>query len=382
MAVRADVLEPALYATTRLPVMKAETLPPVAYTSAEFYEREVERIFMKEWNFIGRADYIPNPGDYFTLEFVGVPLIVVRGEDGVIRAFSNSCRHRGTQIVAGEGQCKAFRCPYHSWVYGLDGSLRAAPEMQNTVNFDPTEYGLVAIKLGTWGGFLFVNFDPQSRSLLEYLGDLPDKLASYSMEDLVCVRRKAYDIACNWKLFVENAMEELHVATVHRKTIQKYAPTDIYVQEEPHGEYVMGYGKHEGSMALLAGATGFPRITTLRGRPAEGTYFPMMFPSTMLGCTIDTVWFLELRPHGPHRTTLVHGACFPRTTVARPDFHEVVKNYYKRWEKTTDEDVQASEWQHAGLKSPFSARGRFSYRETLVHVIDNWVLDRVLGPAA
>jgi hypothetical protein len=108
----------------------------------------------------------------------------------------------------------------------------------------------------------------------------------------------------------------------------------------------------------------------------------MIYPSTMLGCTVDTVWFLELRPQGPHRTTLVHGACFPRSTVARADFADVVKNYYKRWEKTTLEDLRASEWQHTGLRSPFSARGRFSYRETLVHVIDNWVLDRVLGPAA
>jgi phenylpropionate dioxygenase-like ring-hydroxylating dioxygenase large terminal subunit len=376
-----DVLDPARYASTRLPVMEAETLPPVAYTSEAFYAREVERIFMKEWNFIGRADYIPEPGRYFTLELVGVPLIVVRGEDGVIRAFANSCRHRGTRIVAGEGECKAFRCPYHSWVYGLDGALRSAPEMQQTVSFDPAQYGLVPVKLETWGGFLFVNFDPASPALATYLGDLPDKLASYAMDDLVCVRRKPYDLACNWKIFVENAMEELHVATVHRKTIQKYAPTDIYVQEEPHGEYVVGYGKHEGSMALLAGDAGFPRIATLRGRPAEGTYFPMIFPSTMLGCTIDTVWFLELRPQGPNRTTLVHGACFPRTTAARPDFHDVVKNYYKRWEKTTAEDVQASEWQQAGLSSPLSARGRFSYRETLVHVIDNWVLDRVLAPA-
>jgi len=382
MAVVRDVLDPAIYASTRLPVMEADTLPPVAYTSEEFYAREVETIFMKEWNFIGRADYIPKPGDYFTLEFVGVPLLVVRGEDGVVRAFANSCRHRGSRIVDGEGQCRAFRCPYHSWVYGLDGSLRTANEMQKTENFNAAEYGLVPIKLEIWGGFLFVNFDAHSRGLTDYLGDLPGKLESYSMDDLVCVRRKSYDIACNWKLFVENAMEELHVATVHRKTIQKYAPTEIYEQEVPGGEYVVGYGKHEGSMALLAGDAGFPRIATLTGRPAEGTYFPMIYPSTMLGCTIDTVWFLELRPQGPHRTTLVHGACFPRSTVARPDFDDVVKNYYKRWEKTTQEDVQASEWQHSGLRSPFSARGRFSYRETLVHVIDNWVLDRVLGASA
>src|SRR5436853_7633206 len=111
-------------------------------------------------------------------------------------------------------------------------------------------------------------------------------------------------------------MEELHVATVHRKTIQKYAPTNIYVQLEPHGQYVLSYGKHAGSMALLGGDKGFPSIATLQGDAAEGTYFPMVFPSTMFACTVDTVWFLELRPRGPHRTTLVRGACFPRATAA------------------------------------------------------------------
>jgi len=376
-----NVLDPTLYASTRRPVMEAETLPAVAYTSPEFFAREVERVFMREWNFMGRADQIPDPGDYFTVEYVGVPLVFVRDRAGAVRAFSNSCRHRGSAVVEGEGNCRAFACPYHGWVYGLDGKLLSASHMQQAVGFDPRDYPLVPVRLETWGGFLFVNFDEKSRSLAGYLGDLPAKLESYSMDDLVCVRRKAYDIQCNWKLFVENAMEELHVATVHRKTIQKYAPTEIYEQEEPHGEYVVGYGKHEGSMALLAGDIGFPRIATLKGRPAEGTYFPMIYPSTMLGCTIDTVWFLELRPQGPHRTTLVHGACFPRSTVERPDFEDVVKNYYKRWEKTTLEDVQASEWQHAGLRSPLSQRGRFSYRETLVHAIDNWVLDRVLAPA-
>ncbi|MBC7136577.1 MAG: Rieske (2Fe-2S) protein, partial [Oceanibaculum nanhaiense] len=142
-----DLFDPALYANVRKPLAEAETLPPWCYTSDRFYQREVERIFLKVWNFIGRADRIPNPGDYFTLEFTGIPLIIVRGDDGKVRAFANSCRHRGALIAMGEGRCRAFKCPYHSWAFGLDGQLLSAPSMEKTANFDPVEYGLIEVRL-------------------------------------------------------------------------------------------------------------------------------------------------------------------------------------------------------------------------------------------
>ena len=379
MGTAVDIFDPKAYAKVRLPAMEAETLPAWCYTSQDFYDREVDRIFMKVWNFIGRADRIPNAGDYFTLEFVGVPIIVVRDAMGELRAYSNSCRHRGTLLVEGEGTCKAFKCPYHSWVYSLEGRLLSAPEMHLTQNFDPSQYGLVPIRLETWDGFLFVNFDPDSNSLKDYLGDLPVKLDSYDFSQMVCVRRKEYELPCNWKVYVENAMEALHVPTVHRRTIQKQK-REINPPERPDGEYVILYTKHEGSRALLEGDTGFPRIETLVGRPAEGSYYPLLYPSTMFGCTIDCMWYLELRPQGPTRTTLIVGSCFPKKTAERPDFKEVVTRYYKRWDLSIPEDNAISELQQRGLQSPWGAPGRFSHLEPLVHTIGNWVLDHVVGP--
>jgi phenylpropionate dioxygenase-like ring-hydroxylating dioxygenase large terminal subunit len=374
-----NVLDPALYAGLRRPVMEAETLPPVAYTSEEFYAREVERIFMREWIFMGRADQIPNAGDYVTVEYVGVPVLIARDRAGTLRAFSNSCRHRGSAIADGEGNCRTFACPYHGWVYGLDGGLLSAPHMERAAGFDPRHYGLVPIRLETWGGFLFVNFNPDAPGLAEHLGDLPRKVESYRLDDMVVVRRKAFDMECNWKLFVENAMEELHIPTVHRKTIQQNTPMETHAPEEARGQYCALFSTHEGSMALLKGEEGFPPIPSRRGKAATGTYFVMLYPSTMLGVTSDCMWYLELRPLGPARTRLIHGACFPRSTVARDDFADVAARYFKRWDTTAQEDIDASERQQRGLRSPFSARGRFSHHEVLVHEIDNWVVDRVLG---
>ena len=375
------VLDPSLYASTRRPVMEAQTLPPVAYTSQAFFDREVERVFRREWNFLGRVDQIPNPGDYFTVEYVGVPLIVVRDRAGTVRAFSNSCRHRGSMVAEGEGHCRAFACPYHGWVYGLDGALLSASHMEQAVGFDPREYPLVPVRLETWAGFIFVNFSEDAPDLAEYLGDLPETLASYRLEDMVVVRRKSFELHSNWKLFAENAMEEMHIPTVHRKTIQQNTPMDTHHPEPARGQYCALFSTHEGSMALLKGDEGFPPISSRTGKAATGTYFVMLYPSTMLGVTSDCMWYLELRPRGPDQTVLIHGACFPKSTVARDDFANVAERYFKRWDATAQEDIAASDRQQIGLRSPFSRRGRFSHHEVLVHEIDNWVLDRVLGPA-
>jgi phenylpropionate dioxygenase-like ring-hydroxylating dioxygenase large terminal subunit len=254
--------------------------------------------------------------------------------------------------------------------------------MEQAAGFDPGRYGLVPIRLETWAGFIFVNFSARAPGLADYLGDLPEKLESYRLDDMVVVRRKAFDMACNWKLFVENAMEELHIPTVHLKTIQQNTPMETHAPEPAGGQYCALFSTHEGSMALLKGDQGFPTIPSRRGKAATGTYFVMVYPSTMLGVTSDCMWYLELRPLGPTSTRLIHGACFPTSTVARHDFTAVAARYFKRWDTTAGEDIAASERQQRGLQSPFSARGRFSHHEVLVHEIDNWVVDRVLAAPA
>jgi phenylpropionate dioxygenase-like ring-hydroxylating dioxygenase large terminal subunit len=376
-----NIFDPRLYEGVRKPLLKAETMPPFTYTSPEFYQREVERIWHKMWNFIGSADQIHNNGDYFTLNFAGVPLIVLRDQDGAVRAFANTCRHRGSELLEGSGTCKAIVCPYHSWTYELNGKLRGAPEMDKTSDFDKANYGLIPIAVDTWANFLFINFDKNPEPLMKQLGSLPGKLAPYKLENMSLARRKTYDMDCNWKLFVENAKESYHIATVHRATINKYASAKSagYWVEEATGDYVVTFAQHEGSMALLKGAAGFPIIETLHGRrEAGGTYAPLLYPSTYLACTIDCAWYLEMHPVGPNRTRMVHGALFPRDRLDRPDFEEIAKNYYHRWDVTVEEDILASVRQQRGLETPFAPAGRFSYREPLVHQIDNWILDHVI----
>ena len=376
-----NIFDPKHYEGVRKPLLEADTMPAFTYTSPEFYQREVERIWRKTWNFIGSADQIRNNGDYFTLNFAGMPIIVLRDHDGKIRAFANTCRHRGSELLEGKGNCKLIICPYHSWTYDLSGNLRGTPEMDKTLNFNKADYGLISIAIDTWGNFLFINFDKNPEPLKKHLGDLPEKLAPYRLENMALARRKSFQMDCNWKLFVENAKESYHIGTVHRATINQYASAKAagYWVEKATGDYVVTFAQHEGSMALLKGAKGFPTIESLEGRrEAGGTYAPLIYPSTYLACTIDCAWYLEMHPISANKTYMVHGALFPRDRLDRPDFEEVAKNYYHRWDVTIEEDILASVRQQRGLETPFAPSGRFSHREPLVHEIDNWILDRVI----
>ncbi len=375
-----DLFSPKHFEAVRRPLDEAETMPPWVYTSDEFYRREVDRIFMKVWNFMGHVDQVPEPGDYKALEFAGVPFILCRDEAGELRAFANSCRHRGSKVAKGSGNAKEFMCPYHGWCYGLDGRLTATVDMDATKDFRNEDYGLIPIAIDTWGGFIFVNFDPLCESLQSYLGDLPDNLASHRLEDMANVRTVEFELNHNWKLFVENAKESYHIAVVHRETINQVASVQAadYAVSDSVGEYCTTFCTHDGSMALLKSDPGFPKIESLKGRYRNGTYAPMIYPMTYLACTIDAAWFLQLFPIGPNKTKLIHGACFPKSRLARPDFEQLAANYYKRWDQTIREDIEAGNNQQVGIASPFVRPGRFCFREPLVHQIDNWILDRVL----
>ena len=370
-----NVLDPQLYDAVRLPLSEAEPLPPWCYTDEGFYRAEVERIFLRQWNLLGRLDMVPTPGSYFTVTFVGVPLLIVRDKDGAVKCFVNSCRHRGTPLVSGSGQAMMLSCPYHAWTYATDGRLVSAPGMQGVRNFNVADYPLRRVRLESWGGFVFVNFDEGAPTLRSALGNVPAFLDCYGFEDMVCTRRKEYDLACNWKAYVENAMEAYHTPTVHKSSIGLQV-CDVV---ESTGEWVGLHEEHEGTEAILEeDESPFPFIPTLSGLAAKGTFFVLLYPSTMLGCTRDCMWWLEVQPIGPARTKVIIGSVFPRATVARPDFEEVVKLYYKRWDKALPEDNWVSELQHKGLTPYFKTSARLSTYEPLVHTFGNWVLNKVL----
>ena len=180
-------------------------------------DRERDRLFAHAWQYAGHSGQLAEPGSYFTLRVGDVPLVVVRDREGELRAFVNVCRHRGAEVVTGEGPCTTLQCHYHAWTYGLDGALRAAPRSDAEPDFDRSALGLRPAQVGTWGPFIFVNADADASPLAATLGPLPELVREAGIDvDALSFRMRApYALEANWKVAVENYLECYHCAVAH-----------------------------------------------------------------------------------------------------------------------------------------------------------------------
>ena len=190
------------------------TLDQAFYADPEIYRRDIERVFMRNWLYVGHASQIPEAGDFFRFEIAEESVIVVRGKDREIRALVNVCRHRGSRVCwEARGRAKTFVCPYHGWAYDLDGRLRAARLMPD--DFDKSQYGLRSIHLEVFHGFLFVNFEETPPDFDVVRRDIDDCLAPFAIEQTKVAASEVYRIEANWKLAVENYLECYHCAPAH-----------------------------------------------------------------------------------------------------------------------------------------------------------------------
>lgn len=192
------------------------TAPASVYRDANRYALERKAIFGRSWLFMAHESELKAEGDVVSATIAGYPLLVVRTADG-IKGFHNVCRHRAGPLVdADRGNCgNSFVCKYHGWVYTLDGRLRNARDFGAASGFDPRNFGLVPLKVDVWRSFVFVNADLNAAPLAASLSPLDKKLSQLRFDHLVHAERRTHDIACNWKLYVENYLEGYHIPNVH-----------------------------------------------------------------------------------------------------------------------------------------------------------------------
>jgi len=193
------------------------TLPWSWYSDPELLRREQELIFRRAWQYAGPAEHVASSGDFFSCRVGDVPVVVVRDQEDVLHAFLNVCRHRGSIVVEGRGNRETLQCPYHAWTYGLDGRLRAAPRAKREPGLDTGDICLRELAVETWGPLVFVCPDPEAPPLGEVLGSLPDAVAAggIEIERLRFRQRSASELACNWKIAIENYLECYHCAVAH-----------------------------------------------------------------------------------------------------------------------------------------------------------------------
>lgn len=184
------------------------------YTDPEIYDREIEKIVNRNWILAGHVSSVPEPGDFKVLNVGQESAIIVRGKDGELKGFANVCRHRGSLVCLEQhGHVDKFQCPYHGWMYDLDGNLTAARNMNE--GFDKSQHGLKSVSVGEIHGLVLICFDDNPPSLEGAIRDLEEAMGMYDFKNLKVAAQKSYPIPANWKLLIENYQECYHCATAH-----------------------------------------------------------------------------------------------------------------------------------------------------------------------
>jgi len=250
------------------------TLPWSWYTDPAALQLERERIFRRSWQYVGHASEVAEAGSFSATRVGDVPVVLVRDEEGTLRALLNVCRHRGSIVCEGAGRRATLQCPYHAWTYGLDGKLIAAPRFSREGGTDPEELGLVSLALESWGPLLFVNPDPDAAPLVEFLEDLPERIASAGIElgALRFLRRTESELDANWKLTAENFLECYHCPVAHPgfSAVMDVSP-DAYLLET-----------HGGRMTQHSPPRREPRGAYDPSGEVERGQFHLLFPGTVI----------------------------------------------------------------------------------------------------
>jgi len=330
-------------------------LPGWTYHSPALLELEKEKVFRNHWQIAGHVSDVPNAGDYLAMDVLGERALIVRGKDGVVRGFHNMCRHRGSRVVADDqGNCKnALVCPFHGWVYNLDGTLRGAARPRSFPELDKTEFGLRPLDLEVWMGLIFVRFRPGPQpSVAELMRPHEAEIAHYGIADMV----PSYGIwtsvsNVNWKSVRDVDNEGYHVAMAHPALQDLYGATYF---DEPFVEGVARsyatYNPHAGRRWSVRNYVKLaPRPAHLPDHLKEAWVYYGIFPNAVISVQPESVQFYQEFPLSTGQT-LLRGAIYRYRDESR---EQAAARYlaFRIDRDTMAEDVQLSEWSNESMLS-------------------------------
>jgi choline monooxygenase len=332
-----------------VPLEEAHTIPAAWYVDERIARIERDQVFSNNWIAIGRTDQAASPGQFFTFDLDGEPLIVVRGADNELRAFFNVCRHHAAAVATSPcGVAQHLRCPYHGWTYGLDGSLRGTPEFAGVCNFDRSANGLVPIRVSIWESFIFVNLNQQAPALTEFLGDLPQRLAPLRLSNLAFFTRKTYTLACNWKVYVDNYLDGgYHVPHLHKALNSVLDYTEYTIENSTH------YSLQTSPMVASQDNS------VAHTRTGDRAYYYWLYPNFMINLYEGVMDTNLVLPLGPNECLVVFDFFFGDISPAREQYNTESVAVSDRVQA---EDVDICESVQRGLRSRAYAAGRLSVR--------------------
>ncbi len=367
------------FSKTRSELLEARHLPGAFYTSPELFQREIDTIFMKEWICVGRVEQFPEVGDYRALRIANEPLLICKNRMGELRAFSNVCRHRGVEVIQGTGNTAEFQCPYHAWIYDLDGALQGAPFRKEVKGFEWDACRLPALRLETWAGYVFVNFDPQAERLEDYLAadQVQKKAAFLRAEDTFVGDEYTFEVDCNWKFIPENLMDMYHVGVIHGSSFGAHFP----VQKFPYQLTRYGYHAEYESLTMAPGGEWLfgKAMPWLEHKPKHFAFTVFIRPTFNLFARPDLLqpWFCH--PVSPDRTRITILTQYPKEWFEQPAFEEKNRLIADFIRLVADEDREMLLSLQNGVGSRAFRPGPTVKLERAIHHLLNTYLDRMFG---
>lgn len=351
-------------------------LPLEVYRSEEVLQREYERILAPAWHCVGRSADIAAPGDHLVGEIPcwrddatagTLPVLVARGDDGVVRAFHNACSHRGAPLATTCGNVARFTCPYHAWVFRLDGSVVGAPYVDSEV-----DQSLGALRLEEWNGFLYVTADATATPLAPRLAGLDDVLARFRLADYVPVHQQVEVWDTNWKLLVENFMDTYHVFRVHRATFGAVGDSPLNTTMHPGTDdwtYHVALDREEMATA---------ENTALDGDWRRAVVLASVFPTHVMQVQPDYLWYLQISPLGTERLRVRWDVSVaPDVLAAQPDREAYVARLLDMLHTVNSEDKPVIVSLRRAADGPQFERGPLSRYESNVVDFDRHVVRRL-----
>lgn len=356
-------------------------LPVGRYTDEELYGLERDVLFRRTWVYAAHESELPEPGSFLVFDRTGSPILIVRGHDGVVRAFYNTCRHRNAPVARGScGTARRLVCTFHSWSYDLEGALVAVPDEFQFTGLDRSERGLVPVRCETWLGFVFVNEDLAAMPLLDFLGPVAREITpEYDGQPLRIVHRRRVTLPCNWKVAVEAFLEVYHLRTVHPKTLAPYLDGKASaVALFPHGHSRMVTRALVTDDGAKAGHEGLPVMPTVSPLIQRTSTSYLIFPNVVTPLGHAGFPFLLAWPTGPDTTD--YEWIYFALDWGEGDPPEAWARRMAVFDSIMDEDIDNLEPIQRSLSSP-GARGiPLSWPERRIWHFDTHV-DRTIGEA-
>lgn len=362
-------------------VTLARHAPGALYSDPRVLALERERIFRRDWLCLARDEELARTGDYFAFRILNEPVLLCRDNAGRIRAFANMCRHRGVELATGTGRASQFVCPYHGWTYDLDGRLKGAGQMSDSLGFDRRECRLPELKVALWGGWIFTTLNPEPDPFEEYIKDFDGKFGYLGLETLKAGLRLEVTLKCNWKLMVENFVDFYHVSVLHRDTIARFMKTvDLSYDLRRNGQvYIDEYDT--GTLSKSGDLTA-RRIASLEGKSERFSQAALLPPNLNFFVRPDYVSLYTSWPLTADTMRMSAVVLWSRETMEGPDRERVVGEFKLMLEKVLAEDFSMVESLQNSAGASGFAPGRMSRLERGVQHFVKYSIDRLSDASA